>query len=179
MSLSLAHESAAQGFISPFIGYDFSGDSGCPEITGCEDKNLNWGVAIGGLGSIFGSELEISYADNFFGDTPGLSSSVLTVMGNVMIAPKFGPVQPYVLAGAGLIKTKVELTTAGLLEDDNNHFGWDVGGGVIGFFSRHVGVRGDIRYFHSVNTLSVLGLGIGDDIKIDFGRASIGAIFKF
>ena len=44
----------AQGFISPFVGYNFGGDSGCPQITNCEDKHVNWGVAVGALGSIAG-----------------------------------------------------------------------------------------------------------------------------
>lgn len=178
MSLTLARESVAQGFISPFIGYDFGGDSGCPEISDCQDKNLNVGVSFGSLGSVLGSELEIAYASGFFGDIPGVSSSVLTVMGNGMLAPKFGPVQPYALVGLGLIKTRVELTTGGLLESSNNHFGWDVGGGLIAFFGDHVGVRGDIRYFHAFQDLELLGVSFGD-AKLDFGRASAGLVFKF
>ena len=73
---------SAQGYVSPLIGYDFGGDSSCPEITNCEDRHLNWGVSAGSLGSILGSELEFAYAKNFFGDIPGVSSSVLTLMGN-------------------------------------------------------------------------------------------------
>jgi hypothetical protein len=46
----------AEGFVSPFIGYNFGGDSGCPQITNCDDKRLNAGVAIGALGSVFGVE---------------------------------------------------------------------------------------------------------------------------
>ena len=177
-SVGAANQSSAQGFISPFIGYDFSGDSGCPQISGCEDKNLNVGVSFGSLGNILGSEFELAYAGGFFGDAPGVSSSVLTAMGNVMLAPKLGPVQPYVLAGLGLMKTKVELTTTGLLETSNNHFGWDIGGGLIGFFGSHVGLRGDIRYFHAFNDLEILGFPIADT-KLDFGRASAGLVFKF
>ena len=54
ISISSAAPARAQGFVSPFIGYNFGGDSGCVEITNCEDKNLNWGVGVGALGSIFG-----------------------------------------------------------------------------------------------------------------------------
>ena len=43
LSIAGATPAHAQGFISPFIGYNFGGDSGCLEITDCEDKNLNWG----------------------------------------------------------------------------------------------------------------------------------------
>jgi opacity protein-like surface antigen len=172
-----ATASSAQGFVSPFIGYDFSGDSGCPEISGCEDKNLNLGVAVGSLGAFFGTELEFSYASDFFGEVEGVSSSVLTLMGNVMLAPRFGPVQPYALAGVGLVKTNVELTD--LLESNNNHFGWDLGGGLIGFFGDHIGIRGDVRYFHAFQNLSVLGLAALEGTKLDFGRASAGLVFRF
>ena len=178
VSFGAASESAAQGFISPFIGYDFGGDSGCPQVSGCQDKMLNWGVSFGNLGRVLGAELEIAKANNFFGEAPGVSSSVLTVMGNAMFAPKFGPAQPYVLAGLGLMKTRVDFTATGLLDTDNNHFGWDLGGGVIGFFGPHVGLRGDIRYFHAFQDLEILGFSIADT-KLDFGRASAGLVFKF
>lgn len=170
--------SAAQSYISPFIGYDFGGDSGCPEISNCESKNLNWGASVGRLGALFGSELEVGYASEFFGDAPGVSSSVLTIMGNLMLAPRFGPAQPYLVTGLGLIKTNVEVTPSGLLETENNHFGWNLGGGLIGHFSEHVGVRGDVRYFHAFQDLEILGLPIADS-KLDFGRASAGLVLKF
>lgn len=168
----------AQGFVSPLIGFDFGGDSGCPEISPCEDRNLNIGVAVGSLGSFVGSELEFAYAKDFFGDIPDASSSVLTLMGNMMIAPRFGPVQPYGLIGLGLIKTSVELSAAGLLESDNNHFGWDTGGGLIIFFGGNVGIRGDIRYFHAFQDLDLLGIGLGST-KLDFGRAAAAVVFRF
>src|SRR5215208_186124 len=108
----IADHASAQAYISPFLGYNFGGDSGCPEVSNCEDKRRNLGVAFGSIGSVFGTEAEFSYIDNFFGDTPGTSSSVLTFMGNVMFAPKFGVLQPYGVVGLGLIKTHAELTAA-------------------------------------------------------------------
>lgn len=168
----------AQGFVSPFVGYDFGGDSGCPQITGCKDKKLNLGVSVGNLGSVVGAELEFAYAKNFFGDIPGVSSSVLTLMGNVMLSPRFGIVQPYGLAGLGLIKTHVEFSTTSLLNSDNNHFGWDLGGGLIVYLGGHIGVRGDIRYFHAFQDLEILGISLGRT-KLDFGRAAAGVVLRF
>ena len=168
----------AQGFISPLIGYDFGGDSGCPEIAGCEDKNLNIGVSVGSLGNVIGSELEFAYAREFFGDIPAASSSVLTLMGNLMLAPRFGIAQPYALIGLGLIKTHVEFSAPQLLESSNNHLGWDVGGGLIVFLGRNVGVRGDIRHFHAFQDLTLLGISLGNT-KLDFGRAAAGLVFRF
>jgi opacity protein-like surface antigen len=171
---AIAH---AQGFFSPFLGFDFGGDSGCPEATDCEDRNLNVGVAFGKLG-LFGSELEISYARDFFGEIPGVSSSVLTVMGNVIVAPRFGPVQPYGVIGLGLIKTNVEFSADDLLGFDNNHFGWDIGGGVIVYLGPSFGVRGDVRYFHTFRDVDLLGITVGET-KLDFGRASAGVVLRF
>jgi len=176
--LGTATEGRAQGFISPFIGFDFGGDAGCPNLSNCEDKKINVGVAFGAMGNVLGIEEEIAYAPNFFGDAPGLSSSVLTLMTNVMLVPKMGPVRPYVLAGIGLIKSHVELTTGSVFTTDNNNLGWDIGGGLILLVGDHVGVRGDLRYFHSFQDLSVLGFTLGDT-KINYGRASAGVVLKF
>lgn len=169
--------SSAQGFISPFIGYDFGGDSGCPTLTGCEDKHVDWGVSIGSLGPILGGEFDFAYYPDFFGEIPGVSSNVLTAMGNLLFGPRIGPAQPYGLVGVGLIKTRTELSGTSLLESSNNHLGWDIGGGLI-VGGRRFGVRGDIRHFHAFQDLEILGIPIAEE-KVDFGRASAGVVFKF
>jgi opacity protein-like surface antigen len=177
LSISGAASANAQSFIGGTIGYNFGGDSGCPEITDCEDKNLNWGVSVGALGSLFGFELEFAQIPDFFGDSASSESSVITVMGNFMLAPRFGPVQPYGTVGLGLIKTDVELT--GLFTEDNNAFGYNTGGGLIVTFGDHFGIRGDIRYFHSFNAFDLLGFNFDEEAKIDYGRLSGGVIVKF
>ena len=177
-SAGSTREASAQGFISPLIGYNFGGDSGCPEITDCEDKKLNIGVAFGKLGPVLGFETEIAFIDNFFGLTPILQSNVMTLMGNVMLAPKIGPVRPYGVVGLGLIKTNVEFTSASLLDVNNNNVGWNLGGGVMFFFGEHVGIRGEIRHFHAFQNLEILGIPFGDT-KLDFGRAAAGVVFTF
>jgi len=178
ISVASAVPANAQSFVSPFLGYNFGGDSGCVEITNCEDKNLNWGVGVGALGSIFGGELEFAFIPDFFGESATQSSSVFTLMGNFMLAPRFGPVQPYGTIGLGLIKTHAELTLPGLLESDNNDFGWNTGGGIFIFFGDHFGVRGDIRYFHAFSALELLGFNLGDT-KLDNGRFSGALAVKF
>jgi opacity protein-like surface antigen len=167
----------AQGFVGGMLGYNFGGDSGCPEVTDCEDKNLNWAVSVGALGGLFGFELEFAQIPDFFGDSPTTESSVITVMGNFMLAPRFGPVQPYGTAGLGLIKTEAELT--GLFSEDNNSFGYNLGGGLIVTFTDHFGIRGDLRYFHAFNAFDLLGFDFNEETKIDFGRLSGGVIVKF
>jgi len=175
-----AATTSAQGFVSPLIGYDFGGNSGCQQLTNCEDKRLNVGVAFGTMGRILGFEEEIADAKNFFGSVPTQSSSVITVMSNAMIVPAIGRVHPYVLAGLGLMKTHVEFTTANLLSTTNNSLAWDIGGGVTAFLSAHVGVRGDIRHFHSARQVTIPFLGTtAADAHLTFGRASAALVFAF
>jgi opacity protein-like surface antigen len=168
---------AAQGFISPFIGFDYGGNSGCPTATGCEDKNSNLGVAGGKLAAIAGAEVEFGYARDFFGDTPGVDSSVLTLMFNVLVGPKIAAVRPFLLGGVGLMKSHVELT-AGSLLDSSNNFGWNIGGGVMIMFGDHVGVRGDVRRFKSFQDTSILSFTLSDE-KLTFNRASAGLVLAF
>jgi opacity protein-like surface antigen len=173
-----ARPANAQGFISPFVGYNFGGDAGCPEITNCDDKRVNWGLGLGALGSIVGFEAEFAKTSDFFGSTPNQSTDVLTFMGNVMLAPKIGPIQPYAEVGIGLMRTSVENVGE---SSDENQIAWDIGGGVIAFFSRHVGVRGDIRYFHSfqlLDTSKLPNLPI-NETKLNFGRFAGALVLKF
>jgi len=178
LNMATPRESGADGFISPLIGYNFGGDSSCPAITGCEDKRIAWGVAFGAMNDVLGIEEEVAYTKNFFGEAPGLSSSVLTVMTNVMIVPALGPIRPYVLAGVGLIKTNVELSPSSLLTTSNNSFGWDAGGGLMVLFSDHVGVRGDVRYFRAFQDQTLLGISLGDT-KLGFGRVAGALLVTF
>ena len=167
----------AQGFFSPFIGYDYGGDSLCQALRGCEEKNLNLGFSFGKLGKAGGFEEEIAWAKNFFGKTqPESDSSVLTIMSNFMIAPKIGPVRPYGLFGVGLMKAHVDLNPVNLVSFTNNQFAWDLGGGVMVMFGQHIGIRGEIRHFHSFQDF--LGLPIGSDTKLNFGRAAAGLVLQ-
>ena len=177
--MGTARSAEAEGFISPFIGYNFDGDAGCRQITNCSDKRANWGLSFGALGSVGGFEVEFGYTKNFFGETSAQTSNVLTLMGNLMLAPKIGFVQPYGVIGLGLIRSSIEETSTGA-STDNSQFGWDGGGGLILFFGRHVGVRGDVRYFHSFEVLDLSDLSnTPSNNKLDFGRVAAAVLFKF
>jgi len=168
----------AQGFISPFLGYNFGGDAGCPQITDCQDKHANYGVAFGALGGLVGFEAEVARTNDFLGASSNQSTNVLTFMGNFMLAPKFGPIQPYGVGGIGLMRTSIE--SAGQ-NDDENQIAWDAGGGLIAFFSSHFGVRGDVRYFHALEVLDFSRFPNFPirETKLEFGRFSVAVVFKF
>ena len=171
-------DARAQGFIAPFVGFDFGGDSGCQTASECEDKNSNIGVSLGKIGGAVGFETDIGYARNFFGEVPGQKANVLTVMSNIMIIPKIGAVRPYVLVGLGLLKTHVELTVPSLLESDNTSFGWDMGAGLMILFGDHIGVRGDLRKISSFQERTILGFTLSNE-KLSFQRASAALVLAF
>ena len=176
LSAAVPYTARAQGFIGVSYGYNFGGDAGCQTATNCRNKNWNWGAALGALGSVVGFEGEWTHEGEFTGEGP-TRSSVTTLMGNFMIAPKITIVQPYGLVGIGAIRTKVESVVP---EEEKNQIGWTIGGGLIVYVQKHVGLKGDVRYYHSFQALDLLGFDIGDDRnKIDFGRAGFGVVLKF
>ena len=175
----------ADGFVTPFYGFNYGGDSNCKEISNCEDKRANYGLSIGKMGTIFGVEEDISIAKDFFGKVPNVDNSVFTLMSNLLIGVGKGPVQPYFLVGAGLIRPHTSSSVLTNFDFKNNLLGYDIGGGVHGYFSKHVGVRGDIRLFHALQDFDVPIIGgIADQFfdtsqKLDFWRASFGVSFRF
>jgi opacity protein-like surface antigen len=167
----------AQGFISPFVGFDFGGDHGafCATLLSCEDKRLDWGVAFGAAGSVFGFEEEIAYSPDFFGRTGGAENSVLTVMSNLMLIVPAGPIRPYAIIGVGFIRphNKFDATA---LDLSSNAFGWDIGGGLNIFLTHAFGLRGDVRHLH---TFEDVDLGLFSKDKLDYWRGSAGLTLRF
>ena len=175
--IAVPYAAESQGFLSPSLGYNFGGDAGCRSATDCRDKNWNWGGSMGALGSVVGFEAELTYEGEFTGDRPN-RTSVTTLMGNFMLAPKITIVQPYGLVGVGAIRTGADTTTGA--HESATQAGWTIGGGLLVFVHKHVGLKGDVRYYHSFEALDLLGLDLArDNNKIDFGRAGFGVLFKF
>lgn len=172
--LATAGAARADGFVTPFIGYNFGGDSGnCPSLRDCNEKHTNFGVSFGTMGPVLGIEEDISYANHFFGDAPGTDNSVFSAMTNLLVGIGVGPVRPYALGGIGLIRPHVSLLD---VSADKNTLGWDLGGGVTVSIAPHVGIRGDIRHFHTFQDVDVL---IFTGQSLNFLRASAGLAFRF
>jgi hypothetical protein len=176
--LCAATQARAQSFISPMLGFNFGGVSGCPAITGCTNQQRNLSLSLGRFGSIFGAETELAYTPDFFGDAPELSSNVRTLMGNVMLAPKAGPVRPYVLVGAGMMKTRFELGASSLLTMNDTALGYAAGGGIFVFLGDHFGLRGDVRYYHSFPDVTLMGITLPSE-KLNYSRVGAAIVFQF
>jgi len=61
----------------------------------------------------------------------------------------------------------------------SNDFAINFGGGIMAFFSEHVGLRGDVRYFRAL-TDDEPGLGVDFELgDMDFWKWDVGAAFRF
>src|SRR5262249_13224185 len=84
--LTGASPARAQGFISPFLGFNYGGDvaATCASLLSCEERRTNWGVSFGKTSGILGFEEEFGYSKDFFGKTEGGDNAVLTLMSSLM-----------------------------------------------------------------------------------------------
>jgi opacity protein-like surface antigen len=171
----------------PNIGTGFGGD--LPK----NDK-LTYGASIGWMGAgIVGWEADLAYTPQFFENgtdnvTFADSDNVSSVMGNIIVGIPVGGqhgagVRPYAAAGVGLLKTRVQ-DAGQLFNVSNNDFGFDVGAGVMGFMTDHVGLRGDVRYFRDFQNNSASGDNNVDFTNLtvgnfDFWRGTVGLAFRW
>lgn len=192
---------SAEWHITPMIGLTFAGKTTITDPdqgTGKRHPKIAGSVALLG-GGLFGVEGIASLTPGFFqsGDesvlfrpgqeTPLVESSrVSTLMGNVIVtAPRrwteYG-LRPFVSGGFGLIRAS-KLETFDLISTTVNLFGYNIGGGAIGFLTQRTGVRFDLRYYSTARgTDPVVGadqppIAFGD-VHLRFMTASIGIVIR-
>jgi opacity protein-like surface antigen len=168
---------SADGFVSPWVGTNF--------VTDPDQGKGSFGVSAGAMGAgVIGGEVDFGYSPNFFGEGTFGKTSLMNLMGNLIVGipvgGQTGPgIRPYVTGGLGMVRSEID----GPFDDDGiskSDFAFSLGGGVMGYFNDHVGLRGDLRYMRTIN--SDLGdsdfdpeLGLGD---FDFWRLSFGVVFR-
>ena len=160
----------ADGFFSPWAGINFANEPA--------DGRGSFGLTGGSMaGGVIGGEIDFGYSPSFFGEENVFgNNNVVTFMGNLIVGLPLGgtqgpSVRPYVTAGGGLIRSKIDVLSTDI---SSNDFGINAGGGVMLFFGDRLGVRGDLRYFRT---------GWGDfeffDFEsVDFWRASVGLVLR-
>jgi opacity protein-like surface antigen len=191
MALALAPASAfAQSwYFTPFVGANFGGSASFGDFDELDDeveKRIDFGATLGWQPAIVGFEVDFGYSPNFFEDTVGDAnfdfgdSNVTTLMGNLVVgAPPGNAVRPYGSAGLGLIRSHVSGAGAFFDELTSNDFGMNIGGGVNGQFTDNIGIRGDIRYFRSLQDNEPddeFDLALSD---FDFWRGTVGVTFRW
>ena len=183
LALVLAPASArADWLFTPNVGAGFGGDASGRE-------HLSYGASIGWMGAgVFGWEADFAFTPEFFeGDDDDFdvfdSSNVTTFMVNALVGVPVGGTtgggfRPYFSGGLGLLQTSVE-DAESLFTVDNSEFGFNLGGGAMGFMTDHVGFRGDVRYYRSLSDPdedNEFDVAVGD---FDFWRASGGVTFRW
>jgi hypothetical protein len=164
----------AQTFLTPYAGATFGADA--------PDTQFATGASLTFMGNVAGFEIDFGYAPDFFNQETDFvliaDSNVTSFMGNLVVGPSAGPVRPYGLVGLGLLRARIDATD---LFDDltTNDFAFDAGFGVLGMISPRVGLRGDVRYFRSLQDAED-----DDDLDVsvggfDFWRATGGLTFRF
>jgi len=173
----------ADGYVSPWVATN-SG-AGFERNNVFDNGKTGFGVTAGAMGGgIFGAEFNFGYSPSFFGPSADFgNNSVLDLMGNLIVGIPVGGqhgagIRPYVTAGLGLIRTDIDGGVLFPANTSSNDFGWNAGGGVMGFFSDHFGLRGDVRYLRTLeNNSSSTNIDF-DPGGFHFWRASAGIVIR-
>ncbi len=192
---SAARPASADWLLTPYLGIVFGGASNTFDIDELDDnfeQRFNFGGSLAWMGEgIVGFEVDYSLSPNFFQvkgpqddiELLNLDSSVQSLMANLIIGIPVGGtsgpgIRPYAAGGLGLLRAS--LSDAEDLFDDlsTNELGFNVGGGIKGFFTDNVGIQADVRYFRAVNQDD----GDSDGFVLedfDFWRGTVGVTFRF
>ncbi len=192
-TMAAPQKASADWLLTPFVGWNWGGAADLLDLDDFDDEfeqKVNFGASLAWMGAgIVGFEVDFGYTPNFFENTAGSGdfefgdSNVTTLMGNVIVGIPVGGqsgvgFRPYAVGGVGLIKSRI-----GDAEDffnvDANDWGFNVGAGTNFYVSDNFGIRGDVRYFRSLEDNE-------PDDEFDIGlsgfrfwRGSVGATFRF
>lgn len=193
LAVAAPKSASADWLFTPFVGGVFGGNASFGDFNDFDDeveRRVSAGASLGWMGNgIVGFEVDFGWTPNFFEDTTGDAdfefgdSNVTTLMANVLVGAPIGGqtgpgIRPYASGGAGLMRASI---SGGDFFDDlnTNDFGMNVGAGVVGFFNDNVGIRGDVRYFRSLQDNEPddeFDLALSD---FNFWRATAGVTFRF
>jgi opacity protein-like surface antigen len=184
---------SADWLFTPYVGYNWGGSANFINFSDFDDEfeqRANFGVSLGWMGAgVIGFEFDLGFTPNFFENTTGSSdfhfgkSNVTTLMGNLIVGVPIGGqhglgFRPYAVGGVGLIRSSVG-GADDFFEVDSNNWGINVGAGAMFFFTDRFGLRGDVRYFRSLQDTEaedLLDVGFAD---FHFWRGTVGATFRF
>src|SRR5262245_8267699 len=177
----------ADGLIVPYFGANFGGDTNTDLGDALDANRRTWGISFSFMsGGVIGVEGDFGYTSDFFGRTDLGGSSVFTAMANMVVGVPFGGqhgfgIRPYGVVGIGAVRASDD-AFANLLSFSDYHAAWDSGGGVMIFFTTHVGIRADVRYIRSLEALDLLPATPRTELggaHLDFTRRSFGLVFRF
>jgi len=176
----------SDSFIEPWVGVHFAGDLSSALSTANTHKPKAYGLTFGFWQRGFiGGEVEFGYAKDYFGDSGSSltgGNNLLTLTGSMMLGPwiKFSDnqaIRPYAVIGGGLARSRIE-NFAKFGHTDENRGVIDFGGGLNAYFTKHIGVRGDVRIMRDVGSKddSSTGWGVTD---VTYKRVTFGVLLAF
>jgi opacity protein-like surface antigen len=184
---------AADWLFTPFVGINWGGTANFGDVGDFEDefeRRGNFGASLAWMGAgVVGFEVDFGWAPNFFENTTGAGdfefgdSNVTTLMANLTLGAPFGGqsgpgVRPYASGGLGIIKSRIS-DAEDLFDVNSTDWGFNVGAGVAGFFTDNIGIRGDVRYFRSLQDNEPddeFDVALSD---FRFWRGTVGLTFRF
>jgi hypothetical protein len=182
--LVLPASASADVLLTPYLGWNWGGSSGteADDLKIEYDTRTTYGISVMWLGtSTLGFEADFATIPDFFEpkelddfDVFG-DNGVTTFMGNLVLGSGGGGFKPYLAGGAGLIRQRVASVDE-FFDVTENSFGVNVGGGLrVG--GRRVSVRGDVRYFRSLQEPEgIFNLDLAD---FSFWRGTVGVSLGF
>jgi len=173
----------------PLVGLTFKADTNLSALEPVPiPKHVNIGGAVALLGKgIFGVEGVTVFTTGFNGVAPDVpnpieSSRIFGLAGNaVLTTPRHLTeylLRPYVSGGICYMRMVVNhVKTAEALNLHENFPALNIGGGAIGFFTQHTGVRFDLRYYKRIGETTD-GTLVLDHPNVSFMTLSVGVVFR-
>ena len=176
--LAPAAPARADVVLTPYVGSLFGGD--------LPDNKVSYGATASFMGGgIFGAEVGFNWTPKFVPADPTHGDvRQASLMGNLIVgipigdSDQAGHVRPYITGGAGLFRaTQKESDFFDRIH--SNDFAVNFGGGVMAFFTEHIGLRADVRYFRTLTDTNPNG-GVDFELgDLNFWKWDIGTAFKF
>ena len=174
-------QARAEGFITPWVGANWGSGNNI------DNGRAAFGVNAGGMGAgIIGGEVAFGYSPSFWGTQNDFgNNSVIDLMGNLIVGIPVGGthgpgIRPFITGGIGLLRTQIDGGTLARVSSSNNMLGWNVGGGAMGFFNDHFGLRGDLRYtrgFEDLNTGNTV-VDLAGNNQLHYWRIQAGVVIR-
>ena len=184
---------AADWLFTPFVGINWGGAANFGDIGDFDDefeKRGDFGASLAYMGAgVIGFEVDFGWSPNFFENTTGAGnfefgdSNVTTLMANLVVGVPIGGqsgpgLRPYASGGVGIIRSRIG-DAGDLFDVSSTDWGFNVGAGITGFFTDNIGIRGDLRYFRSLQDNEPddeFDIALSD---FRFLRGTVGVTFRF
>jgi hypothetical protein len=181
-------DARADWLVMPFIALDFAGNTSIVDLEqAAGNAHLTYGAAVGWLGTgIFGWEADFAYTPGFFEADEGpelvTSSHVISLMGNLVVATPLSwtnlSLRPFLSGGFGAIQASTH-DGLNVFTVDRTLYGFNAGGGAMGFISERTGLRWDLRYFRNIKSdEEASGVGFGTP-SLSYWRASMAVVLRY